>query len=188
MSLKALPIVILDANVLAPAPLRDILLRLAEGPVLYQARWSAEIIAEVKRTLQVEYFVPPARIAQLETTLSEQFPEAWVKGFEGWIPEMADPPGHPHVLAAAIQVGARLIVTYKPHDFAVEAGRWRATAVGPSTFLKKAYQGNKTLVLETLQDQARDQGHTLEPQLKVLRAAVPAFVAMVCRDLDIQLR
>jgi hypothetical protein len=39
-------VVVLDACVLIPAPLRDTLLRLAEHPCLYVPRWSEEIMAE----------------------------------------------------------------------------------------------------------------------------------------------
>jgi hypothetical protein len=43
-------VALLDANVLYPAPLRDLLLQLAFNG-LYQARWSAEIDDEWKRNL-----------------------------------------------------------------------------------------------------------------------------------------
>lgn len=42
--------VVLDANVLAPATLCDLLLRLAETPRLYLPLWSEDILMEVKRT------------------------------------------------------------------------------------------------------------------------------------------
>ena len=74
--MKTLPAVILDANVLVQAPIRDTLLRLAEGPTLYRAHWSAEIIAEVKRTLEHKFQITPARTAHLEAKLREHFPEA----------------------------------------------------------------------------------------------------------------
>ena len=38
-------------------------MRLAEGPALYRARWSEEIIAEVKRTLEGKFKIPSDRIA-----------------------------------------------------------------------------------------------------------------------------
>ena len=43
--------VVIDANVLVQAPVRDTLLRSAEGPELYRPLWSAEIMAEVDRVL-----------------------------------------------------------------------------------------------------------------------------------------
>ena len=43
--------VVIDANVLVQAPVRDTLLRSAEGRELYRPLWSAEIMAEVDRVL-----------------------------------------------------------------------------------------------------------------------------------------
>jgi len=79
---KTLPAVILDANVLVQAPICDSVLRLDEGPTLYRPRWSAEIMAEVKRTLEGKFGITPARTAHLEAKLREYFPEAWIEGFE----------------------------------------------------------------------------------------------------------
>ena len=42
--------VVLDACVLADFIISDLLLRMAEEPVLILPRWSAEIFAEVRRT------------------------------------------------------------------------------------------------------------------------------------------
>lgn len=83
--MKTLPAVILDANVLAQAPIRDTLLRFAEGPTLYRVCWSAEIIAETMRTLEGKFGISPLRTARLETKLREHFPESWVEGFEALI-------------------------------------------------------------------------------------------------------
>jgi len=70
--------VVIDANVLVQAPVRDTLLRLAEGPELYRPLWSAEIMAEVRRTLGGQFDIALSRIAQLESRLREHFPEAYV--------------------------------------------------------------------------------------------------------------
>jgi hypothetical protein len=84
------PKAVIDANVLVQAPLRDTLLRLAEGPELYRPLWSAEIMAEVRRTLAGQFGIPPNRIAHLESKLREHFPEAWTEGFEPLIPKMTN--------------------------------------------------------------------------------------------------
>ncbi len=44
-------IVVLDTCVLAPMPLCDTLLRLAEEPALYIPRWSDDILRELRSTL-----------------------------------------------------------------------------------------------------------------------------------------
>lgn len=186
--MRRLPTVILDANVLVQAPIRDTLLRLAEGPTLYLPRWSAEIIAEVKRTLEGKFKITSARTAHLEAKLHEHFPEAWIEGFEALIPQMSNHPKDRHVLAAAVAARARAIVTYNLRDFPLETTKpWRVTAIGPSTFLKSLYRADEPLVIETLRAQAADVGRTFEAQLKVLYPAAPAFIEMVCRDTGVKI-
>jgi hypothetical protein len=47
----AFPAAFLDACVLVPMPLADSLLRLAEPPAVFDARWSEDILVEMSRTL-----------------------------------------------------------------------------------------------------------------------------------------
>lgn len=44
-------VAVLDACVLAPMPIADTLLRLAEEPAFYLPRWSDELLSELERTL-----------------------------------------------------------------------------------------------------------------------------------------
>jgi hypothetical protein len=46
-------VVVLDTCVLAPMPLCDTLLRLAEEPVLYVPKWSDDILCELRSTLMI---------------------------------------------------------------------------------------------------------------------------------------
>jgi len=55
------PIAVLDACVLVPMPLADTLLRLAEPPALFDARWSDEILNEVTRTLEGSFGKSPEK-------------------------------------------------------------------------------------------------------------------------------
>jgi len=186
--LKTLPAVILDANVLVQAPIRDTLLRLAEGPTLYRTCWTEEIMAEVKRTLEGKFGITRSRTGHLEAKLREHFPEAWIEGFEHLLPQMANHPKDRHVLAAAAHSKARTIVTYNLRDFPPEATEpWRVTAVGPSTFLKRLYRTDEALVIETIREQAADIQRSFEEQLKVLHLAVPGFVELVCHDTGLKI-
>jgi hypothetical protein len=49
--MKHRPVALLDACVLVPMPLADTLLRLAEPPAVFDARWSEDILVEMSRTL-----------------------------------------------------------------------------------------------------------------------------------------
>lgn len=184
MPAKANPVAVLDANVLVQAPVRDTLLRLAEEPAIYQPLWSDEIIAEVKRTLELKFRIEPHRTARLELTLREHFPEAWVEGYEPLVSQMGNDPKDRHVLAVAAQAKSNLLVTYNLRHFPPSATKpWGVTAIGPSTLLKSLYRRHRKRVLEVLHEQAGDIRRTLQEQLNVLHGAVPAFVDTIRRDL-----
>ena len=177
------PAAVIDANVLVQAPVRDTLLRLAEGPELYRPLWSAEIMAEVRRTLAGQFGIALNRIAHLESNLREHFPNAWIEGFEPLIPKMTNDAKDRHVLAAAAHAKARVLLTYNLKHFPLSSTKpWRVTAVGPSLFLKKLYESDPQAVIEMLREQAADIKRTFVFQLRVLHKAVPAFVEVVCRD------
>lgn len=174
---------VIDANVLVQAPVRDTLLRLAEGPELYRPLWSEVIMAEVRRTLAGQFGIASDRIAHLESKLREHFPEAWVEDFEPLISSMTNDTKDRHVLAAAAQAKARLVVTYNLKHFPLSSTKpWRVTTVGPSQFLKKLYASDPQAVVEVFREQATDIKRTFVDQLRVLHKAVPAFVELVCRD------
>lgn len=114
--------VLVDANALYPAYLRDILLRLAQAGV-FQIRWSEEILDEMARNIKPPNpDVDPNRIRNYTVRLmKEHFPEAMVTGYEALIPGMTNDPKDRHVLAAAIEGRADLIVTSNLKDFPAEA-------------------------------------------------------------------
>ena len=70
-------VALLDANVLYPAPLRDVLLQLAFTG-LYQARWSAEIADEWKRNLIGNRPELAERIDRTQATMLRAIPDAVV--------------------------------------------------------------------------------------------------------------
>ncbi len=112
------PVASLDANVLYPARLRDLFLRLAVDGRCH-ARWSAPILDECFDNLLADR--PDLPLANLERTrrlMITALPDAMVEGFEGRIglPELPDPDDR-HVLAAAAAAEADLIVTANLTDF-----------------------------------------------------------------------
>ena len=72
------PAVVLDACVLANFSLCDTLLRLAEPPRLFEAKWSGEIIRETTRTLDLKLGWSSSLIAHLEAELRSHFSDAWI--------------------------------------------------------------------------------------------------------------
>jgi hypothetical protein len=181
-------LVVLDACVLAPAPLRDTLLRLAEEPRLYLPRWSDDIIAEMVRTLENRFGIVPQKTAYLVDELRKYFGDAWVTGYTPLIDSMSNHSKDRHVLAAAVRCGAEMIVTYNKRHFPAAAVEpWGIEALSPSTFLRYQYDLNPAAVVDKLRAQASNLGRTLPQQLKVLRMAVPAFVDVVVQDLGIRI-
>ena len=116
------PVVVYDACVLFPAPLRDLLLRLADAE-LVRARWSETILDEVFRNLvRVRPDLDPARLARTRTLMRRALPDCIVEGFEPLIGDIELPdPGDRHVVAAAKHANASLIVTSNLRDFPDEA-------------------------------------------------------------------
>ena len=181
-------LVILDACVLLPAPLRDTILRLAEYPRLFVPRWSEEIIAETTRNLESRIGLSRERTTYLVEQLRSHFGDSWVTGYEPLIDRMTNHPKDRHVLAAAVKCGASVIVTYNKRDFPAPATQpWDIEIQGPSTFLRHQYDLNPSIVIDKLHGQARDLCRTLPEQLAVLRKAVPSFVDAICNDLGIVL-
>jgi hypothetical protein len=109
---------VLDACVLYPAPVRDILLSLAHQG-LYHARWSASIQDEWIRNLLINR--PDLKPEQLRITadkMSRAVPDAMIQGYEPMISTVDLPDSEDrHVVAAALIGHADAIVTFNLKDF-----------------------------------------------------------------------
>src|SRR5437867_6272251 len=95
--------VVLDACVLAPMPLADTLLRLAEEPSLYRIIWTEELLQEIGGTL-AKLGRTPFQVERRLKFMRDHFPEAMFKltpEIVGAIPCLPDADDR-HVVAAAI--------------------------------------------------------------------------------------
>ncbi len=106
-------IALYDACVLYPAPLRDLLMRLALAD-LFQARWTDEFHDEWTRNVAANRpNISPESLARCRKLMDEHVPDCLVTGYEPLIPSLSLPdPDDRHVLAAAIHRGAGQIVTF----------------------------------------------------------------------------
>lgn len=113
--------VIYDACVLYPAPLRDLLMRLALTD-LYRARWTEMIHEEWTRNVLKKR--PDLKTEDLQRTralMNAHVRDSLVTGFEYLIPVVELPDADDrHVVAAAIHGDASLIVTFNLKDFPSE--------------------------------------------------------------------
>lgn len=108
--------VVVDANVLYPFTLRDTLLRAAAAG-FFQLHWSEPILDETTRNLVGNGVITEAQAEHLKAAMVRAFPEALVTDFESLIPTMPNDEKDRHVAAAALKVGAQVIVTSNLKDF-----------------------------------------------------------------------
>lgn len=113
---------VLDTCVLAPMPLCDTLLRLAEDPAFNIPKWSEEIHRELRRTLgRMGY--SQEQCERRRAAMEMAFPDAAVEGYEGLVESMTNDRKDRHVLAAAVRCGAHCIVTQNRRHWRV-GSRW----------------------------------------------------------------
>jgi predicted nucleic acid-binding protein len=177
--------VILDACVLANTGVCDLFLRLAELPRLYLPRWSGMILDEVKRTQMTKLKRPfPEDLADFwRQQVTAAFPEALIEGFEHLIPLLTNDEKDRHVLAAAIQGGVSVVVTFNLRDFPEPSlERWKIEAVHPQDYLQTLYLMNPGVVLTKVADIAADYGEELQDVLIHLGKSVPAFSRRLLQD------
>jgi predicted nucleic acid-binding protein len=134
-------VAVLDANVLYPQWLRDVVLTLAAGG-MFDPLWSEQIVDEMRRNVLHDH--PEIDRDHFEAvTVSElrrAFPDAWVEVPVDLIAQMDNAPKDRHVLATAVSGGAQIIVTANTRDFNssrfVESGQIRVET--PAAFLTAA--------------------------------------------------
>ena len=85
-------VAVLDTSVLAPMPVADTLLRLAEEPRFYLPRWSNQILDELHRTLEINFGYSAEQAARRVRVMRTAFPEAMVTGYAELIPANEEPP------------------------------------------------------------------------------------------------
>jgi predicted nucleic acid-binding protein len=115
------PVAVLDACVLYPQFLRDFMLSLAHVD-LYRPRWSDEIQREWSAALRANRpDIPEDHIARTIARMNEAFPGASVTGYEKHLAALSLPDTKDiHVLAAAIEARASIIITNNLDDFPEE--------------------------------------------------------------------
>lgn len=84
--------VVFDANIFYPAPLRDLMLRLA-ATGLFRARWTEQIHNEWMRNLAKDRPDLAERLPRLRRTIDDSFMDCLVSGYEHFIQcmELPDP-------------------------------------------------------------------------------------------------
>lgn len=148
------PVALLDANVLYAASVRDLLLRLAQADLL-APQWSDEIHNEwATNLLRNRPDLQPEAVARTRALMDLAFPLANVREYECHLPSINLPdPGDAHVLAAAIECGADVIVTYNTSDFPPGAlVPYGIEALHPDDFVCRLVAANPATVRKVVAD------------------------------------
>jgi predicted nucleic acid-binding protein len=136
--------------------LRDTLLRLAEAD-LCVPKWSDRILAELAKNLVESGRTGKKSAGRAVETMRVAFPEAEVA--ESLVstlePAMTNDPKDRHVLAAAVGVGAQVVVTHNLEDFAPQAcAPLGIETLSPDDFLVDLYHLEPSAALRAVSDQA----------------------------------
>lgn len=150
--------VVYDSNVLYPAPLRDLLMRLALTD-LYRARWTDDIHGEWMRNVLKDR--PHLTREQLERTrdlMNAHVRDCLVEGYQELIPSLELPdPDDRHVLAAAIRSSADVIVTFNLKHFPPERiAQYGVEAQHPDEFILHLFDLNQVKVCAAAEEQRRN--------------------------------
>lgn len=181
---------LLDANVLHPQILCDLLLRLAEHDV-FRPLWSAEILEEtVESILRRRPDLDPRLLRKRMDAMNEAFPDACVSGFEHLIPTMPEMGDDAHVLAAALFAEADVIVTNNIKDFPPRvAPRFEIAVKTADEFLVEQWWFDPRLVVGVIVEQSEGTRRPhLDPirLLQTLGRVAPEFARLVTESQDLR--
>jgi len=140
---------VLDACVLYPAPLRDILISLgAEG--VYRARWTSEIQDEwIRNLLEKRADLNEEKLLHTASLMNSAVEDAIILDYDYLVPTLELPDiDDRHVLAAAIVGHADAIVTFNLKDFPERiVSRHSIEVLHPDDFLVAQYDLDNIAIL-----------------------------------------
>lgn len=142
--------VVYDACVMYPAPLRSLLMYLALSD-LFNARWSHDIHEEwMRNLLAVRSDLNREKLERVRLLMDSHVPEALVTGYESLIPMIVLPDQNDrHVVAAAVQTNADVIVTFNLKDFPNKAlQKYNLSAIHPDDFIVYLMNLDASVVIE----------------------------------------
>jgi predicted nucleic acid-binding protein len=147
-------VVVLDACVLYPPALRDLFMWLAAA-IVYQPRWTEDIHAEwMRNVLKNRPEVLPAQLERTRLLMDRVNEDGLVTGHEKHISALLLPdPDDRHVLAAAIEAKASVIVTFNLSDFPASVLKeYGVRALHPDKYLTALLEDVPELFLMGLKD------------------------------------
>lgn len=175
--------VILDACVLYPAPIRDIVVELAAAN-LFRAHWTREIQDEWVRNLLLNRpDLDPQALMRTCELMDKAVLDAVVSNYGDLIDGLTLPdPDDRHVLAAAIKAKCDAIITFNLRDFPDDlVSKYDIEVLHPDEFLFQQFGLEQAAVLIAAQRcrlRLKKAPRTGDEYLDTLEAqALPTFVA-----------
>jgi len=181
-------VALLDANVLYPAPMRDLLIQLGTRET-YAPRWTNEIHREwIDALLRTQPQRDPQRLELTRSAMDQAVRDALITDYAHLIPKLDLPdPDDRHVLAAAIHGGCSVIVTQNLADFPADAlAPHGIERRHPDAFLVALLTADPDAVVTAVQiilDRLKHPPLTLDVYLDTLRKIGLAHIA---HELDLR--
>ena len=192
------PIAVLDANVLVPAGLRDLMLSCADVGV-FRPVWQAEIEDEVVRNTArltaerhgIELDQARAGAEAAVAQMRRAFPDACA-ATELWTPLVGQMVCHDkdrHVLAVAVGTKATHLVTSNIRDFPVRSRPAGVAVVKPDRFLRDRLAATPELVVSAVEGMSVRLRNPPQSPVEIARLLAqgrltPKFGAELLRLLD----
>ena len=178
-------VAILDACVLYSAPVRDLLLHLADHH-LYTPKWTDEIHREWTRNLRRKR--PEISAEQLTRTvdaMQDAFPDADVLGYEPLVKSIRLPDQNDaHVVAAAIRSRADVIITANIRDFPNQyLKRFAIKAQHPDSFISMLVANNPKSSVAAFKNQVANLQNPPMSYMSVLEKLRNAGLVNTSEDL-----
>lgn len=190
MSFVANPFVaVLDANVLYPVSVRDVLLTFTQDG-LFRARFTDVILDEWTRSLIAKKPSHESSVQRQAALISEHFSECFVEGYQSLIDGLSLPDEDDrHVLAAAIRCSAQVIVTENLRDFPADRLEEHAVeAVTADDFLVGTYDLFPTkaaFALRRMRKKRKNPPFTVsEFLLDLTRSGLPKLAATARQNVE----
>ncbi len=146
---------LLDACVLYPAPLRDLLISLAVAGI-YRPRWTDSIHDEwIRNVAKSRPDLDRTRLEGTRALMERAVPDALIVGYESLMAGLTLPdPDDRHVLAAAITGRVDVIVTFNLKDFPPEVlDPFGIEVQDPDDFLAYQIDINEPAALSAVKEQ-----------------------------------
>jgi predicted nucleic acid-binding protein len=179
------PLVLCDANVFYSILMTDLILSLGEVG-LFRPRWTNEIHEEwIRNVLEDQPERKREDLERRRAFMDQAIDHDLIEGYERHIPNLNLPdPDDCHVLAAAIEAGAQIILTHNLRDFpAAVMTSFGISALHPDEFLCRQMKMESALVMEVIEKMRlkRKRPEISREQLlsKLARLSIPDFVRML---------